>query len=64
MGGEQAARMTNTPFDTTRRQVLAGLGATSALTLGGCSTLPDGSAPAGASGLLDSIAYRLLEHEP
>ncbi len=57
--------MTTQTFDATRRQVLAGLGATTALTLGGCSTLPRTNAPAiSAEDLLESVAYNLLQHEP
>ena len=58
--------MTN--ISLTRRQTLAGLTATTALTLGGCATT------GGVSRLrqmtiapdewLDDVAYRLLEHEP
>ena len=52
-------------FDATRRQVLAGLGATTALTLGGCSTIPRGASSAtSAEALLESVAYNLLQHEP
>ena len=56
--------MTTYSFDTTRRQVLAGLGATTALTLGGCATVPRASAGNTAEGLLESVAYNLLQHEP
>ena len=56
--------MTTQTFDATRRQVLAGLGATTALTLGGCSTIPRGSSATSAEDLLDSVAYNLLRHEP
>ncbi|MBX7541106.1 DUF885 domain-containing protein [Qipengyuania sphaerica] len=56
--------MTTHSFDTTRRQVLAGLGATTALTLGGCATIPRAPAAMSAEALLDDIAYNLLEHEP
>jgi uncharacterized protein (DUF885 family) len=56
-------------FDITRRQALAGLGATTALTLTGCSTVPrpEGIVQANqiaAERLLDVVAYNLLEHEP
>ncbi|WP_284124726.1 DUF885 domain-containing protein [Parerythrobacter aestuarii] len=69
--------MTMHSFDITRRQALAGLSATTALTLAGCTTAgadaaPPSAAPAtGASverlqarKLLDEVAYRLLRHEP
>ncbi|MBU2033643.1 MAG: DUF885 domain-containing protein [Alphaproteobacteria bacterium] len=61
--------MTQTSFSLTRRQALAGLGATTALTLGGCAATgrPAGMAQAqaiGAERLLDVVAYNLLEHEP
>ena len=61
--------MTKTNIEATRRQVLAGLGATTALTLGGCQSIPrpEGIAAAqkiGAERLLETVAYNLLEHEP
>ena len=61
--------MTKHTFEATRRQVLAGLGATTALTLGGCvpTPRPEGIAAAqriGAERLLETVAYNLLEHEP
>ncbi|GMM93200.1 DUF885 domain-containing protein [Qipengyuania sp. MTN3-11] len=61
--------MTSPRFDITRRQALAGLGATSALGLSGCAaTYGATGAPAGgivgANALLDVIAYNLLDHEP
>ncbi|MBX7532263.1 DUF885 domain-containing protein [Qipengyuania sp. 1XM1-15A] len=61
--------MTTHTFEATRRQVLAGLGATTALTLGGCvpTPRPEGIAAAqkiGAERLLETVAYNLLEHEP
>ncbi|MGE5952004.1 MAG: DUF885 domain-containing protein [Qipengyuania vulgaris] len=56
--------MSTQTFDATGRQVLAGLGATTALTLGGCSTIPRGSSATSAEDLLDSVAYNLLRHEP
>ncbi len=61
--------MTLQTFDITRRQALAGLGATTALTLGGCSLTPrpEGVAAAqkiGAERLLDVVGYNLLGHEP
>ena len=56
--------MTKHTFAATRRQVLAGLGATTALTLGGCATVPRGSSAQTAESLLDSVAYNLLQHEP
>ncbi|MDG5748883.1 DUF885 domain-containing protein [Qipengyuania sp. XHP0207] len=56
-------------FDITRRQALAGLGATTALTLAGCASIPreEGLVQAkqiGADTLLEVVAYNLLEHEP
>ena len=67
--GIKPARMNQTSFELTRRQALAGLGATTALTLGGCTLTPrpDGIAQArviGAERLLEVVAYNLLEHEP
>jgi len=61
--------MTHQSFDITRRQALAGLGATTALTLAGCATgpRPEGVAKAaqiGAERLLEVVGYNLLEHEP
>lgn len=61
--------MSDTAFEITRRQALAGLGATTALTLSGCAPTPraEGVAQAmqiGADRLLESVAYNLLEHEP
>lgn len=57
--------MTTHSFETTRRQVLAGLGATTALTLGGCATVPrPAETTGGAAQLLETVAYNLLEHEP
>ena len=61
--------MTSKSFDITRRQALAGLGATTALTLGGCAATarPEAIAQAqaiGAERLLEVAAYNLLEHEP
>ncbi len=63
------ARMTQTSFEITRRQALAGLGATSALALTGCgvSARPEALARAqaiGAERLLEVVGYNLLEHEP
>ncbi len=63
--------MTPSPFDITRRQILAGLGATTALTLAGCTTangISEGGVQQarkiGAERLLEVTAYNLLEHEP
>lgn len=63
--------MTTQTFEITRRQVLAGLGATTALTLTGCATgnrvNEAGVLEAhkiGADRLLEVVAYNLLEHEP
>ena len=63
--------MTTHSFEITRRQALAGLGATTALAAAGCA--PTGTIRAGAveeanaigaKRLLETIAYNLLEHEP
>ncbi|WP_370179480.1 DUF885 family protein [Alteriqipengyuania sp.] len=57
-----------TDISLTRRQTLAGLTATTALTLGGCAT--GASSPRlremtiAPDEWLDDVAYRLLEHEP
>ena len=61
--------MTQTSLSITRRQALAGLGATSALALSGCaaSARPEAIAQArviGAQRLLEVVGYNLLEHEP
>ena len=61
--------MATQSFEITRRQALAGLGATTALTLGGCASTPraEGVMAArqiGAERLLEVVAYNLLEHEP
>ena len=56
--------MTRQTFETTRRQVLAGLGATTALSLGGCATVSGSPASASADALLEDIARNLLRHEP
>ena len=56
--------MTTYSFEASRRQVLAGLGATSALTLGGCATVSPLPARLSADALLEDVAYNLLEHEP
>ena len=60
--------MTSHSFDITRRQALAGLGATTALTLSGCATYTaDGtSAPVSLTPdeWLDQVGYNLLAHEP
>ncbi|MCH8890414.1 MAG: hypothetical protein IH827_04975 [Myxococcales bacterium] len=58
--------MTTHTIEATRRQVLAGLGATTALTLGGCvpTPRPEGIAAAqriGAERLLETVAYNLLD---
>lgn len=68
-GRPKPPRMTSHSFDITRRQVIAGLGATTALTLGGCNLTPrpEGIAAAqkiGAERLLEVVAYNLLGHEP
>ena len=64
MAQAQTAAMTNPTFQLTRRQAIAGLGATTALTLGGCATYPRTPADGNAAELLDTVAYRLLAHEP
>jgi len=57
-----------TDFTLTRRQTLAGLTASTVLTLGGCAA--NGSLPrlrpmgTDPDEWLDSVSYRLLEHEP
>lgn len=56
-------------FEITRRQLLEGLGATTALTLGGCASgpRPEGVVRAsqiGAERLLEVVGYNLLAHEP
>ncbi|RZV34269.1 MAG: DUF885 domain-containing protein [Sphingomonadaceae bacterium] len=62
--------MTQTQFEITRRQALAGLGATSALALGGCVTYAANETVAATVGkaatdaLLEDVANRLLAHEP
>lgn len=61
--------MTHTSFDITRRQILAGFGATSALALSGCAATarPEAVVQAqsiGAKRLLETVGYNLLEHEP
>ncbi|MXO95082.1 DUF885 family protein [Erythrobacter aquimaris] len=61
--------MTTQTFETTRRRFIAGLGATSALTLGGCAAIPrpEGISAAqaiGAERLLEVVGYNLLGHEP
>jgi uncharacterized protein (DUF885 family) len=61
--------MTQTSLSITRRQALAGLGATSALALSGCaaSARPEAIAQArviGAQRLLEVVGYNLLENEP
>ena len=61
--------MADNTFAITRRQSLAGLGASTALALGGCATVPRPEGVArvqtiGAERLLENVAYNLLEHEP
>ncbi len=61
--------MSQTSYDITRRQILAGFGATSALALTGCAATarPESLVRAqsgGAAQLLEEVAYDLLEHEP
>lgn len=63
--------MTTHSFSITRRHALAGLGATTALTLAGCApagTIATGSASPlkidAANAMLDQVAYNLLAHEP
>ena len=54
------------PLHLNRRQALArlgaGIGATSALAVGGCATIT--RAPTNVAALLDDVAFNLLEHEP
>lgn len=56
--------MNRNSFETSRRQVLAGLGATTALSLSGCATMPRASGAQSAETLLEDVAYNLLRHEP
>ncbi len=61
--------MASQHHDITRRQALAGLGATSALAISGCAATarPEAISSAqslGAERLLETVAYNLLEHEP
>jgi len=56
--------MTLQTFTLTRRQTLAGLGATSALAVTGCVTTPAPAPTNDVAALLDDVAYNLLEHEP
>ncbi|UYH55289.1 DUF885 domain-containing protein [Qipengyuania sp. SS22] len=61
--------MTQTSTAITRRQALAGLGATSALALSGCAATARPGAIAraqaiGAERLLEVVGYNLLAHEP
>ena len=63
--------MTTSQFQITRRQAIAGLGVTTAVTLGGCAATPlgDGSIAASAHTrstqfMLEKVAYNLLQHEP
>jgi uncharacterized protein (DUF885 family) len=56
--------MTLQTFTLTRRQTLAGLGATSALAVAGCVTVPPPAPINDVAALLDDVAYNLLEHEP
>ncbi|WP_432200887.1 DUF885 domain-containing protein [Erythrobacter sp. W53] len=66
--------MSDNTYSITRRQALAGLSATTALSLSGCATgsalsgpRPEGVAQAmqiGAERLLEGVGYSLLEHEP
>ena len=62
--------MTAQTFEITRRQALAGLGATTTLALTGCATSSVSEAGVlqarkiGADRLLEVVAYNLLEHEP
>ncbi len=49
----------------TRRQALAGLGASTALSfLPGCASIPSAASAADPEALLDRIAWNLLEHAP
>lgn len=56
--------MTAHAFTLTRRQTLAGLGATSALAVTGCATIPRAAPTTDVAALLDEVAYNLLQHEP
>ncbi len=55
--------MTTFAIELTRRQALAGIGATSALALTGCRTTP-APAAAGPDQWLETVGYNLLAHEP
>ncbi|MEP1423089.1 MAG: DUF885 domain-containing protein [Erythrobacter sp.] len=58
--------MTKRHFDLTRRQTLAGLGATTALSLSGCNMM-GGDGPVtslGPDDWLEQVGYNLLRHEP
>ncbi|MFN4113042.1 MAG: DUF885 domain-containing protein [Sphingomonadaceae bacterium] len=48
----------------TRRQTLAALGATTALTLSGCKTYAAASAASDPDAWLEQVGYNLLQHEP
>ncbi len=63
--------MTAQTFELTRRQALAGLGATTALSLSGCMPADrirpgalDQARKIAADRLLNTVAYNMLEHEP
>lgn len=63
--------MTKMQLKLSRRQTLAGLGATTALTFTGCTSIDrirpgalDEARQIGANHLLDGVAYSLLEHSP
>ena len=63
--------MTTSQFQITRRQAIAGLGVTTAVTLGGCAAIPVGEGSIAASAqtrstqfMLEKVAYNLLQHEP
>lgn len=58
--------MTKTQLNLTRRQTLAGLGATTALSLSGCNMIA-GESPATSlapDDWLEQVGYNLLRHEP
>ncbi len=59
--------MTSHSFDITRRQALAGLGASTALALTGCKTMGSLDRPPVSmtpDEWLEQVGYNLLEHEP
>ena len=66
MAAANLAAMTASSLTISRRQALAGLGATSLAALSGCARGPGVAAgtPVSPADFLNRIAYNLLEHEP